>query len=110
MIDQKHSLPISKQAKIIGISRSSVYYKPRPVCEKDLHLMRRIDELHLEYPFMGSRMLRDQLNLQGLAVGRQHVTTLMKRMGVEALYQKPRTNKKTPSAHCLSLLAARLED
>ncbi len=96
MIERNHSLPISKQAKIIGVSRSSVYYKPRPVSDNDLHLMRRIDELHLEHPFMGSRMLRDQLNLQGLTVGRQHVAALMKRMGIEALYRRPRTSKKHP--------------
>ncbi len=93
MIDRNHPLPISKQAKAIGISRGSVYYRPRPVSEQDQKLMRQIDRLHLEYPFAGSRMLRDFLRLGGIKVGRKHVATLMKRMGIEALYRKPRTTK-----------------
>jgi putative transposase len=93
MIDRNHPLPISRQAKAVGISRSSVYYLPRPVSENDLELMRRIDRLHLEYPFAGSRMLRDLLRQDGFKTGRKHVATLMKRMGVEALYRKPRTTK-----------------
>ena len=79
-----------------GISRGSVYYLPRPVSPADLALMRRIDELHLEHPFMGARMLRDQLNREGFKVGRKHVGTLMGRMGIEALYRKPGTSKKHP--------------
>lgn len=93
MIDRKHPLPISKQVKAVGISRGSVYYLPRPVSEEDMELMRRIDRLHLEHPFAGSRMLRDMLRLEGFKVGRTHVATLMKRMGIEALYRKPRTTK-----------------
>lgn len=93
MIDRNHPLPISKQAKAVGISRGSVYYLPRPVSDVDLALMRQIDQLHLEYPFAGSRMLRDLLRQDGYQVGRKHVATLMKRMGVEALYRKPRTTK-----------------
>lgn len=77
MIDRSHPLPVSRQAEAAGISRDSVYYLPRPVCPRDLALMRRIDELHLEFPFAGSRMLRDLLNQEGLAVGRKHVATLM---------------------------------
>jgi putative transposase len=96
MIDPEDELPISKQAEILQISRSSVYYKPRPVSEADLWLMRRIDELHLNYPFAGSRMLRDLLRQQGLEVGRRHVKTLMRRMGVEAIYRKPNTSKPAP--------------
>ena len=96
MIDRNHNLPISRQAKLAGISRGSVYYVPRPVSPADLDLMKRIDRLHLEHPFMGARMLRDQLHLQGLNVGRRHVRTLMKRMGIEALYRKPGTSKKHP--------------
>jgi len=80
---------------LVGISRSSVYYRPKPVNTSDLVLMRRMDELHLEHPFMGARMLQDQLNRSGFAVGRKHVGTLMKRMGVEALYRKPGTSKKS---------------
>jgi len=93
MIDRNHPLPISQQAKAVGISRGSVYYLPRPVSEKDLELMRQIDRLHLEYPFAGTRMLRDLLKLDGYEVGRKHVATLMKRMGIEALYRKPRATK-----------------
>jgi len=96
MIDRKNRLPISRQVKLIGISRGSVYYRPRPASANDLILMRRLDELHLEHPFLGSRMLRDQLNREGFKVGRKHVRTLMKKMGVEALYRKPRTSKKHP--------------
>jgi len=81
---------------LVGISRSSVYYRPKPVNTANLVLMRRMDELHLEHPFMGARMLQDQLNRAGFAVGRKHVGTLMKRMGVEALYRKPGTSKKHP--------------
>lgn len=93
MIDRNHPLPISQQAKAVGISRSSVYYLPRPVSDVDLELMRQIDRLHLDDPFAGSRMLRDLLQQDGFKVGRKHVATLMKRMGVEALYRKPRTTK-----------------
>jgi putative transposase len=96
MIDGHHALSISRQAQLAGISRGSVYYLPKPVSATDLALMCRIDALHLEHPFMGARMLRDQLNLEGLDVGRKHVGTLMKRMGVEALYRKPGTSKKHP--------------
>lgn len=93
MIDRNHPLPISRQAQAVGISRGSVYYLPRPVSESDLELMRHIDRLHLEYPFAGSRMLRDLLKQDGYEVGRKHVASLMKRMGIEALYRKPRTTK-----------------
>jgi len=93
MIDRNHPLPISQQAKVVGISRGSVYYLPRPVSDYDQELMRRIDHLHLDLPFAGSRMLRDLLKQEGFHVGRKHVATLMKRMGIEALYRKPRTTK-----------------
>ena len=96
MIDRAHDLPISKQAEALNISRSSVYYLPRPVSSADLALMRRIDELHLEFPFAGSRMLRGLLADEGSKVGRRHVKTLMQRMGIEALYRRPRTTKPEP--------------
>src|SRR5271166_5268621 len=96
MIDRAHDLPISKQAKALNISRGSVYYLPRPVSAADLALMRRIDELHLEFPFAGSRMLRGLLAAEGSKVGRRHVKTLMQRMGIEALYRRPRTTKPEP--------------
>ena len=96
MIDRDHGLPIVRQAKALNISRGAVYYKPRPVLPEDLRVMRRIDELHLEYPFAGSRMIRDFLNRAGVSIGRRHVTTLMKRMGIEAVYRKPNTSKPAP--------------
>ena len=81
MIDREHKLPIKRQAEVLGISRGTAYYKPRPVSEQDLLLMRRLDELHLNYPFAGSRLLRDLLRQQGVNVGRLHIGTLMKKMG-----------------------------
>ena len=96
MIDRAHDLPISKQAEALNISRGSVYYLPRAVSAADLTLMRRIDELHLEFPFAGSRMLRGLLAAEGSKVGRRHVKTLMQRMGIEALYRRPRTTKPEP--------------
>lgn len=96
MIDRSHELSVTRQAELLGISRGSVYYLPRPVSEDDLRLMRRLDELHLEHPFMGARMLRDQLWREGLNVGRRHVTTLMRRMGIEALCPQPGSSKPAP--------------
>jgi putative transposase len=96
MIDRSHDLPIVRQAQVLGISRGSVYYLPRPVSPADLAIMRRIDELHLDYPFAGSRMLRDLLCGEGIAIGREHVVTLMRRMGIEAIYRKPNTSKPEP--------------
>ena len=96
MIDRGHDLPIVRQAKALGISRGSVYYLPRAVPTADLAVMRRVDELHLELPFAGSRMLRDLLNQEGVAIGRCHVATLMKRLRIEAIYRKPNTSKPMP--------------
>ena len=96
MIDRNHRLPLTCQAKAVGISRGSVYYKPRPVCDADLQLMRRIDELHLDHPFAGGRMMRDLLRQEAIFSGRRHVSTLMRRMGVEALYRKPNTSRRHP--------------
>ncbi len=96
MIDRSDKLPVVRQCQVLGLSRSSVYYKPPPVSECDMALMRRIDELHLNHPFAGSRMLRDLLRLEGIQVGRRHVTTLMKKMGIEALYRRPNTSRKHP--------------
>jgi putative transposase len=96
MIDREHDLSITKQAKALNISRGSVYYLPRPVSAADLAVMRRMDELHLELPFAGSRMLRDLLNAEGIVIGRRHVATLMKRMGIEAIYRAPNTSKPAP--------------
>jgi len=96
MIDRTHPLPIIRQAQIVNISRGSVYYESEPISDVDLKLMRRIDELHLELPFAGARMLRDLLRAEGVAVGRKHMTTLMRRMGITALYRKPNTSKRAP--------------
>ena len=96
MIDRSHKLPVTRQAKALGICRGSVYYRSRPVSDADLALMRRIDELHLEYPFAGSRMMRDLLRREGAVAGRRHVATLMRRMGIEALYRKRNTSRRHP--------------
>ena len=96
MIDRTHDLPVTRQAQVLKLSRSSVYYQPCPVSAADLLIMRRIDELHLDYPFAGSRMLRDLLRGEGVMIGRAHVITLMKQMGVEAIYRRPNTSKPTP--------------
>jgi putative transposase len=89
-------LPVSRQAEALGISRGSVYYRPRPTRPADLALMRRLDALHLEYPFAGARLLRDLLRQEGQRVGRKHVATLMQRMGIAALYRKPNTSRREP--------------
>lgn len=96
MIDRDHGLSIARQAELVGISRGTVYYLPRPVSVDDLALMRRIDELHLEYPWAGARRLRDWLQREGHAVGRKRVRTLMRRMVIEPLYRKPNTSKRHP--------------
>src|ERR1700690_3369518 len=96
MIDRDHTLTITRQAELLGISRGSVYYLPTPVSDADLALMRRIDELHLEHPFMGARMLRRQLRHTGVKVGRRHITSLMKKMGIEALAPQPGTSQRAP--------------
>ncbi len=92
MIDRGAKASVKRQAELLELSRSSVYYQPRPISERDLGLMRRIDELHLEAPFYGSRKLAEQLRREGHDVGRRHVRTLMQRVGIEALYRKPRTS------------------
>ena len=92
MIKRGAEVPVTRQAELLDLSRSSVYYTPRPVCERDLLLMRRLDELHLELPFYGSRKLADALRREGHAVGRRHVVTLMRRMGLETQYRRPRTS------------------
>ena len=96
MIDRDHDLPVTRQAQLLGMSRGAVYYLARPTSAADLALMRRIDELHLEHPFMGARMLRRQLQRERVCVGRRHVATLMQRMGIEALAPQPGTSKREP--------------
>src|SRR5271167_4905924 len=96
MIDRGHDLPLVRQAELLRLSRSTLYYEPRPVAAAELAIMRRIDELHLDYPFAGSRMLRDLLPGEGVAIGRQRVATMMKRMGITPLYRRPNTSKPAP--------------
>jgi putative transposase len=96
MIDRDHELAVSKQCAALGISRGSIYYEPAAVSASDLALMRRLDEMHLEHPHAGSRMLKDLLAAEGSKVGRRHVRTLMERMGIEAIYRRPRTSKPAP--------------
>jgi len=93
MIDRDHKLPLTRQAAVLGIGRGSVYYRACPVPAAELAIMRRIDELHLDYPFAGSRMLRDLLRGEGIAIGRDRVTTMMRRMAIEAVYRRPHTSK-----------------
>jgi len=96
MIDRDHKLSITRQARLLEISRGTVYYLPRSVSPADLALMRKLDELHLKHPFMGARMLRDQLARQGIDAGRRHIRTLMLRMGIEALVPQPGTSQAAP--------------
>jgi putative transposase len=96
MIDRDHKLPITRQVELLKVSRGTVYYLPKPVSEADLALMLRIDKLHLLHPFMGARMLRDQLAGEAIHVGRRHIRTLMIRMDIEALAPQPGTSKKKP--------------
>ncbi len=108
MIDRSHTLSVAPQAKLLGFSRGSVYYSPRPVSDSDLALMRRIDELHLDFPFAGSRMLQGLLRGEGLETGRLHVATLMKRMGIEAIYRRPNTSKSAPGRKIYPYLPRKL--
>jgi putative transposase len=96
MIDGGHDLPITRQAQLLELSRSAVYYRPQPTSEADLALMRQIDALHLNHPFAGARMLRDLLRQDGYTVGRKHMATLMRIMGIEALYRKANTSRRHP--------------
>ncbi len=94
MIDRTHRLPLTQQCRILRLAGASAYYTPREVPPQDLTLMRRIDQLHLEHPRSGARMLRDFLRADGHPIGRRHVGTLMRRMGVEALYRKPNISRR----------------
>ena len=97
MIDRTHALPVARQCQVLKLARSTAYYQPRPVSATALALMRRIDELHLQYPFAGARMLRDVLRREGHGVGRRQVATLMRRMGITCVYRKPRTSQRHPA-------------
>jgi putative transposase len=108
MIDRDHDLPVKRQAQVLNLARSSVYYRPRPVSAEDLGVMRRIDQLHLDFPFAGSRMLRDFLRAEGVKIGRGRVITLMRRMGIEALYRRPNTSKPAPGHQVFPYLLRKL--
>ena len=97
MIDRTHPVPVARQCQLLKLARSTAYYHPTPVSAAELARMRRIDELHLRYPFAGARMLRDLLRQEGQAIGRRHVATLMRRMGLEALYRKPHLSRRHPA-------------
>jgi putative transposase len=97
MIDRSHRLLLARPARKLGISRGNVYYLPKPVSAADLAIMRRMDELHLEFPFADSRMLRDLLPQEGIEIGRQHVATLMKKITIEAIYRRPNKSKPAPA-------------
>ena len=109
MIDRDHCLPLSRQARILELSRSSLYYEAVLVSDRDRELMKLIDELHQKYPYMGSRSIRDQLQDMGHQVGRQHVSTLMKKMGIAAMYRKPKTSKPHPAHKVYPYLLRGLE-
>lgn len=96
MINRDHKLPLARQAELLNISRGTIYYKSRDVSVADLNIMRRLDALHLDYPFAGSRMLQDMLVREGISIGRRHVRALMKKMGIEAIYRRPNTSKAAP--------------
>ncbi len=96
MIDRTHPLPVRRQCQLLKLARSTAYYQPMPVSETTVALMRRIDELHLHYPFAGARMLRDLLRHEGHAVGRRQVATLMRCMRLAALYRKPSLSHRQP--------------
>lgn len=108
MIDKSHDLPVSRQAAVLGISRGSVYYLPRAESDADMALMRRIDELHLDFPFAGSRMLQGLLKQEGMSAGRLHVATLMRKMGIEAIYRRPNTSKPEPGHKVFPYLLRKL--
>jgi len=109
MIDRAHELPVSRQCQLLEIGRSSYYYPAVPVSQVDVDLMRVIDEIHLKYPFYGSRKVRDELKARGFKVGRGHVRTLMRKMGIEALYQKPRLSEPHPGHKIYPYLLRNME-
>ena len=97
MIEREHqSLSVSRQCRLLGVSRSTLYYRPLGESAATLKLMRRIDELYLKYPFYGSRQMVRHLAREGVAVGRHRVRRLMRLLGLEAIYRKPRTSVPNP--------------
>ena len=96
MINREHPLPITKQCQLLNLCRSGIYYAPVQISDKNRDLMRLIDKIHLEYPFLGSRGIRNELLNKGYKVGRSHIRTLMRKMGIEAIYKKPRLSEPHP--------------
>ena len=109
MIIREHDLPLTRQCRLLELSRSSQYYQPVPASDLDLELMRAMDEIHLKRPFFGSRRIRDALNDQGYDVGRDHVRTLMRKMGIEALYRKPNLSRANQAHKVYPYLLRNLE-
>ena len=87
-------LSLTRQAEFLELSRTSLYYEPVGTSDAGLRLRRRLDELHLQWPFLGCRMLRDKLRLEGISVGRKHAATLMRKTGIEAIYRRANTTRK----------------
>ncbi len=96
MINKRDRLPVTRQCDLLDLNRSGIYYKPIPLSMREMELMRRIDEIHLSYPFYGSRKIRNELWAQGYDIGRDKVRRLMRRIGIEALYVKPRLSLAHP--------------
>ena len=98
MIDPSHKLSVTRQAKVLGMSRSTAYYSPKGPSEVDIAWMALIDRLHLDYPFAGARMLRDLLRQRGhVGIGRRRIRRLMRLMGIEAIYRKENTSRPHPA-------------
>ena len=97
MITRDHpGLSLSRQCRLLSISRSSYYYQIKGESAENLALMRRIDELFMKYPFYGSRQMAHQLRREGVSVGRHRVRRLMRMMSLTAIYQAPRTSDPHP--------------
>jgi putative transposase len=96
MIIRGHAVPLTHQCKILNLSRSSIYYVPVLISDKDRELMNLIDKIHLDEPYLGTRGIRNALWDKGHKIGRSHVRTLMGKMGIEAIYRKPRLSKPHP--------------
>ena len=96
MINRSHPLPLTHQARLLDVSRSSLYYEPVGTSDGDLSLMAAIDEIHLALPFYGIRRLRDELVARGFAVGRDHVANLMCRMGIVPLWPRKKLSAPAP--------------
>ena len=92
MIEPDGPLSLSRQSVLLGVSRSSLYYRPKGESAENLALMRRMDELHMDYPFHGSRQMTRHLRREGVTAGRHRIRRLMRLMGMEATYRRPRTS------------------